>query len=204
MPEGAFIALEWPLGPGTYLVANGGAEAAINAHATVLDQSIPAYVPYGGEGYAVDLVAVDRWGFRANGVLPAAPDSYVIFGTPVVAPCAGTVVMAEGKRPDMTVPLADAYHLAGNHIILRCGKIDILLAHFRQGSLRVAVGDSLAVGQQIAEVGNSGNTGEPHLHIHAQMPGPPDTPFAGVPVPMRFDGRFLVRGDLVRVGARGQ
>ena len=123
MPEGAFIALEWPLGPGTYLVANVGAKAAINAHASVLDQSIPAHVPYDGQGYAADFVAVDRWGFRANGVLPEAPGSYVIFGTPVVAPCAGRVVMAEGKPPDMKVPLVDAYHLVGNHIILRCGAI---------------------------------------------------------------------------------
>jgi murein DD-endopeptidase MepM/ murein hydrolase activator NlpD len=45
-------------------------------------------------------------------------------------------------------------------------------------------------GQRIGRVGNSGNTSEPHLHIHAERDG------AGVP--LRFDGRFPVRNDLVR------
>ncbi len=39
-----------------------------------------------------------------------------------------------------------------------------------------------------------GNTGEPHLHIHAQWPGPPGAPLGGDPLPISFDGRFLVRG----------
>lgn len=65
------------------------------------------------------------------------------------------------------------------------------------------MGDDLAINQQIAEVGNSGESSEPHLHIHAQMPGTPNVPFGGVPVPMRLEGRFLVRGDLVQAGARG-
>jgi hypothetical protein len=49
------------------------------------------------------------------------------------------------------------------------------------------------------KVGNSGNTGEPHLHIHAQRPGPPGAPWSGDPLPIRFDGRFLVRGERVQL-----
>jgi len=62
--------------------------------------------------------------------------------------------------------------------------------------------DILAVGQQIGEVGNSGESAEPHLHIHAQMPGSPDAPYSGTPVLMRLEGRFLVRNDLVQIGVR--
>jgi hypothetical protein len=197
-PEGPSIDLAWPLGPGTYLVAIGGASASINAHAALLDPAQPLHASFGGSGYGVDLIAVNGWGVRTSSFMPADPAGYLIFGTPVLAPCAGRVVLAEGGRPDMAVPQMDEGHPAGNHVLLRCGDHDILLAHFRQGSLRVEAGDDLAIGQQIAEVGNSGESSEPHLHIHAQLPGTPDAPFGGTPVPMRLDGRFPVRGDLVQ------
>jgi hypothetical protein len=203
-PEGSSIDLAWPLGPGIYLVANGGASASINAHAALMDLAQPLHAGFGGSGYGVDLIAVYGCGFRSSGIMPADPAGYLIFGTPVLAPCAGRVVLAEGGRPDMAVPQVDEGHPAGNFVLLRCGAHDILLAHFRQGSLRAAVGDDLATGQQIAEVGNSGESSEPHLHIHAQLPGTRDAPFGGEPVPMRLEARFLVRGDLVQVGARGQ
>ncbi|MEK5272086.1 M23 family metallopeptidase [Aeribacillus sp. FSL K6-8394] len=51
-------------------------------------------------------------------------------------------------------------------------------------------GAKVQEGQQIGNVGNSGNTTEPHLHIHAERDGRE--------VPIRFNGRFLVRNQLVR------
>ncbi|TCM78080.1 M23 family metallopeptidase [Rhodovulum steppense] len=197
IPQGQAIDLGWPLAPGIYLVANGGASPSINAHAALIDPSHPLHAGFGGSGYGVDLIAVNRWGIRTAGIQPSEPSAYAIFGTPVLAPCAGEVVMAVDDRPDMTVPLVDDGYPAGNHVLLRCAGIDILLGHFRQGSVQVATGDIIAVGQQIGEVGNSGETGEPHLHIHAQLPGTPERPFSGTPVPIRFEGRFLVRNDIV-------
>jgi hypothetical protein len=197
MPDGPSISLAWPLGPRIYLVANGGTLPAINAHAALLDPSHTLHAGFRGSGYGVDLIAVDRWGLRASGIMPPDPANYIIFGTSVFAPCAGQVILAEGGHPDMQVPKMDDDNPAGNHVLLRCEGIDVLLGHFRQGSLKVAVGDNVTAGQQIAEVGNSGESSEPHLHIHAQMPGQPNAPFGADPVAMRLDGRFLVRGDLV-------
>ncbi len=204
MPEGASVDLAWPLGPGIYLVANGGRLPAINAHAALLDPSHTLHAGFRGSSYGVDLIEVDRWGFRAGGIMPADPARYLIFGTPVLAPCAGQVILAKGDRPDMQVPELDDGHPAGNYVLLRCNGIDILLGHFRQGSLRVAAGDVLVVGEQIAEVGNSGESSEPHLHIHAQIPGRPDAPFGADPVATQLDGTFLVRGDLVDRSVRVQ
>jgi Peptidase family M23 len=195
VPAGHVIDLASPLGPGTYLVANGGSGPSINAHATVLDQSIPRHRTYWGQGHGVDLIALDRWGFRAVGLLPVEPDQYVIFGRPVIAPCAGEVFAAVDGLPDMEVPQVDVSHLAGNHVILRCSGVDILLGHFRRGTVLVRVADKLSVGDAIAKVGNSGNTSEPHLHVHAQEPGTADAPFSGAPIPIRINGRYLVRND---------
>ncbi|MGH8502548.1 MAG: M23 family metallopeptidase [Gammaproteobacteria bacterium] len=89
--------------------------------------------------------------------------------------------------------------MAGNHVTLRCGNADVLLGHFRPGSLKVASSTRVDVGDLIAEVGNSGNSDEPHLHIHAQAPGSANEPMSGEPLPMRFNGRFLVRNDRLTV-----
>ncbi len=199
IPSGRRIDLTSPLGPGTYLVANGGSMPSVNAHATVLDQSIARLKPYWGQGHGVDLIAIDRWGFRAAGLLPAEPDQYVIFGRPVIAPCAGEVIAAVDGLPDMQVPRVDHDHLAGNHVILRCSGVDILLGHFRRGTVLVRVGEKLSVGDTIAQVGNSGNTSEPHLHVHAQEPGIAVAPFSGAPIPIRINGRYLVRNDRIEI-----
>lgn len=194
-PDGRVVDMASPLGPGTYLVANGGTSPSVNAHASLLDQSIPAHRLYRGTGHGVDLVALDRWGLRADGLLPADPRRYEIFGRPILAPCEGGVIAAVDGLPDLPVPQMDRNNLAGNHIILRCVEADILLGHFRKGSVRVRVGERLEVGDAIAEVGNSGNTSEPHLHINAQEPGAANAPFSGSPIPIRIDGRYLVRND---------
>jgi murein DD-endopeptidase MepM/ murein hydrolase activator NlpD len=60
----------------------------------------------------------------------------------------------------------------------------------------------VVIGTVLGEVGNSGGTDEPHLHIHAQRPGPPGMAMAGDPLPMLIAGRFLVRGDRVSISER--
>ena len=44
----------------------------------------------------------------------------------------------------------------------------MLLVHLQNGSLLVEVGESVTVGQEIAKVGNSGNTTVSHLHLQVQ------------------------------------
>jgi murein DD-endopeptidase MepM/ murein hydrolase activator NlpD len=41
-----------------------------------------------------------------------------------------------------------------------------VLAHLQNGSIEVQVGARVRAGQYIGRVGNSGNTIEPHLHLH--------------------------------------
>lgn len=189
--------LAFPLTGAEYLVVNGGSRISINAHLMTLDAGVAHYRAYRGQSYGVDIVKLDRWGSRADGVLPPQPDAYRIYGVPVYAPCAGDVIAAQDGLPDMRVPQSDRDHMAGNHVLLRCKRADVLLGHLKPGSLKIAIGQRVSVGQVVANVGNAGNTGEPHLHIHAQMPGTATAPFSGHPLPMRFDGRFLVRNARV-------
>jgi murein DD-endopeptidase MepM/ murein hydrolase activator NlpD len=116
-----------------------------------------------------------------------------------VAPCGGVVLAVVGGLRDMPVPQYDRANMAGNHVLLDCQGVHVVLAHFRNASVRVLVGDTVNEGDVLGAVGNSGGTNEPHLHIHAQRPGPAGVPFGGAPVPIRLGGRYLIRGDRVVV-----
>jgi hypothetical protein len=195
----AAVNLAFPLGPGRYLVVNGGSGSSTNAHLETLDASEPRFRDWRGQSYGVDLVQVDGLGLRAKGLQPADPRAYRIYGTRVLAPCAGRIVLVVDGLPDMQVPEMDRKHMAGNHILLRCAEADVLLGHLHPGSVQVRVGDTVATGVGLGAVGNSGNTGEPHLHVHAQRPGPASAPIGGDTLPVMFNGHFPVRGD--RIGS---
>ena len=64
--------------------------------------------------------------------------------------------------------------MAGNHIYLRLDESEtyLILAHLKQGSIKVKEGQHVNEGEFLAQVGNSGSSSEPHLHIHHQRQNP--------------------------------
>jgi Peptidase family M23 len=181
------IELTFPLRAETFYVAHGGSFRILNQHSPSLSQR-----------YALDIVQLNRFGLRAAGIYPRALEAYRIFGATVYSPCAGVVTGARDDLPDQQVGESDKSNPEGNHLVIRLDDTDtdIVLAHLMPGTLRVQRGERITTGQPLARVGNSGNTSEPHLHIHAKLGG--ETPLGGHAVPMRFSGRWLVRNSLVR------
>jgi hypothetical protein len=195
---GPAVDLEFPLQGGTYLVANGGRTPLLNAH---LGIPASAAARYGGQVHGLDLVRIDRLGRRARGLRPSDPAAYAIFGDTVRAPCNGVVIAALDGLEDLNPPAVDRYNMAGNHVVIACdARTWVFLAHLRQGSVAVRGGDTVWAGRPVGAVGNTGNSDEPHLHIHAQAPGTLENPMGGAPLPMRFHGRALARND--RIDAR--
>ncbi len=94
-------------------------------------------------------------------------DRYPIFGATVHSPCDGAVVAAVDGRPDLIPPDTDREQLTGNHVVIACQGVSVLLAHFQNGSVGVQTGARVTNGQPLGRVGNSGNTSEPHLHLQA-------------------------------------
>jgi hypothetical protein len=85
----------------------------------------------------------------------------------------------------------------GNHIILDHGNGEhSFLAHLRKGSVRIAVGDTVAAGIVVGECGNSGNSSEPRLRDHLQT-----TPVfgRGEGLPAQFRG-YVADGEPVERG----
>jgi hypothetical protein len=183
------VALEWPLRGGSFTVLHGGSTAVLNHH-----HGVPA------QNFALDVVAVNRLGIRARGLMPDQLDRYRIFGMPVHAPCAGEVIATRDGIADGTTPTANLSLAAGNYAAVYCGNDTILLAHFEAGTLAVKPGARVRTGDVIGRVGSSGNSSEPHLHIQADA-GRVADPLTMITtahgVPMTFAGRFLVRNDVV-------
>ena len=200
LPDTGVVDIPLPLGPGRYLVANGGSSELVNAHMMTLNPDVERFRAYRGQSFGLDIIKIDRLGLRTSGgLLPTDPAAYAIYGEPVFAPCDGVVHASRNDRPDMQVPTMDLDVIEGNHVLLSCADFVVLLAHFQRGSVVVGPGDAVRAGDLLGTVGNSGKTGEPHLHISVQRPGPRSAPLAGDPLAVTIAGRFLVRNDIVHV-----
>jgi hypothetical protein len=180
--HGETVDLSPPLDDGHFAVVQGGNNPLINYHNT-----------YPPQRFALDIVALDNLGRRAEGIQPDELDAYFIHGAPVVSPCSGEVVQAVDGIPESAIGETNTDQPAGNYVVVRCNGIDITLAHMRPGTVAGTAGDQVEIGQTLGEVGNSGNTTEPHLHVHAVPAG---TGSDGEGVPLTFDGLFPVRNTI--------
>ena len=169
----------FPLSDGRFMIGQGGGISLLNHHSSHREQR-----------YAVDITRINSFGYRAAGLAPKELDRYYIFGTTVVSPCTGEIIRAHDDLPDLIPPRTDADNPRGNHVIVDCGDIHVELAHLQAGSVQVAAGALVSAGNPLGKVGNSGNTTEPHLHVHAVDPETDDG------VPMSFSGRVPVRNNL--------
>lgn len=163
-----------------------------------------------GLTYAIDFIPVDERGRSAprtwrTFLSVEPPEAFHGFGAPVLAPAAGTVVVAHDGEPDhearrsqlALVPYAlgqagrvraGIAAVAGNHVVLALGPGGpfVLLAHLRSGTVRVAKGDLLASGDQVGDCGNSGNSTQPHVHLQVTDSLDWQTA-AGLPIAFRRD-----------------
>jgi murein DD-endopeptidase MepM/ murein hydrolase activator NlpD len=156
------------------------------------------HVVSASQRYALDILKLNSVGLRARGFYPADLERYAIFGVEVVSPCDGLVAAAEDGFADYSPPERDPEHRAGNYIAIEYDGATIYLAHLMKGSICVKSGDRVCKGQVLGRVGNSGNTTEPHLHIHVEE-GLYSGQFSGKRgIPIRFNGKFLVRNDRVK------
>lgn len=186
------ISLDFPLKNGTYIVIHGGSSDMINHHFEA-----------GAQRYALDISKLNESGRRASGLLPKDLSKYEIMGEPLYSPCEGEVLKVENSLKDQIPVESDQEHIIGNHVFIYCQESTIVLAHMKEASVKVKAGDKVEKGTLVGAVGNSGNTTEPHLHIHATKGRVFDEKVighSGDPVPMVFEDtneKFLIRNDKV-------
>lgn len=97
-------------------------------------------------------------------------EDYGCFGQTVFAPISGEIRNAIDGEPDR-VPddfAPDVENIAGNYIVIRPENTEtrLVIGHLKQGSVIVEKGQFVTEGTPIGECGNSGNSTEPHVHLH--------------------------------------
>jgi murein DD-endopeptidase MepM/ murein hydrolase activator NlpD len=155
-PEGHETQLSLPF-KGRWLVFWGGDTRELNQHHDIPNQR-----------FALDLLGVGADGKTQRGDGTHNEDYYA-FGRELLAPADGTVIeVIEGVR-DNTPGSMNPYSAVGNCVVIQHRKEEVsVLAHLKQGSIVVKVGDKVKRGQLLGKCGNSGNSSEPHLHYHLQ------------------------------------
>jgi hypothetical protein len=172
-----------------YPVSVGRARPSV---AVRLPADAPLRVAWGGDSLSANYHAAypdQRWAYDLT-VEPsftgsARLEDYGCWGVPVLAPAAGRVVRAHDGEPDET-PGAVSNNLdapSGNHVVIELPTRTYLeVAHLQRGSVSVREGEAVEEGRPLGRCGNSGNTSEPHIHVHHQRQHPD------------FGGGILVEG----------
>jgi hypothetical protein len=183
------VSINFPVKDGAFFFVQAGSTSIVNYHH-----------PYGSQAFAQDIIALNSLGRNTDGFRQISLEDYEIFGKTVISPCDGQISKVVDGLTDLSPGSSgDTTHAAGNHVFLWCEKeqVQIFLAHMKRNSLVVKEGDIIKMGDPIGQVGNSGNSTEPHLHIHARRGGTPDKLTSGAGIPILYNGRFFVRNDVL-------
>ena len=147
------------------------------------------------ETFAIDFARVRDGGiYEGNG---AQNEQHYAFGADVLAVADAKVVSVHDGEPEQLpdvkqVPTKQS-DFGGNVVILELEpNVFALYAHLQPGSITVARGDTVKVGQPFAKLGNTGPSSGPHLHFG--LLAKPDV-FAGRSLPFVFD-RFTKVGTI--------
>ncbi len=133
-----------------------------------------ALFPVGGQLYDAQEFAIDFMRLDSKRRLFAGDQtdsaSYTAYDAPVLAVSDATVVATSDGLPDQVPGDPDpvpAEQADGNFVMLDLGDGRYAnYAHLQRGTIIVKPGDQVESGQRLAKIGNSGQTGVPHLHFH--------------------------------------
>jgi murein DD-endopeptidase MepM/ murein hydrolase activator NlpD len=117
---------------------------------------------------AFDIIQTNQSGksYKTDG---KKNEDYYAFGQDILSPCDAEVVFAVDGIKDNMPGAMNTFYITGNAVLLKTSNKEyILLAHFKQSSVKVKQGDKVKQGQLLGSCGNSGNSSEPHLHFHLQ------------------------------------
>jgi hypothetical protein len=201
------VTLTVPLKPHQSPVPGGSYEFPAKAH----DFRVGEYWTGRGEAHSAagggcQLFAYDMgvmafnpashaWSETLPGTDGSKNEHYRIWGKPLYAMADGTVIgfkndMATNLKMGMPDPAPKP--VEGNHFWLQHGDEAALYAHMQAGSLNknlIKIGSSVKRGEFLGLAGNSGNSSNPHLHVHAIQA---TAPWAGPLRPLPFRNIFVI------------
>lgn len=154
-----------PLRGGKWVACGG--YAGLTGHRTAnfpVDNGMHA-----AQTFAIDWVRIDEKGYSVSDTKTC--EGNACYDQPIYAVADGVVIGCNTRFPNQ-VP----YKPTGRDRMLWAGGNSVVIkmdngyyafyAHMKPGSTKVKAGDRVVRGQQIGNVGNSGNSTGPHLHMH--------------------------------------
>ena len=177
---------------GTCLVTDGHDFLAHHRRISLLNRYVEKTDLTANSGrFAYDFMMADSGGRVYKGDGSRLEDFYG-WGKPVLAPGDGKIVSAAHDRDDNPVgttlpPIAPEQYeslrtqafehlqsvglegLHGNHVIIDHGNSEFsLIDHMQKDSVKVEVGNEVTRGAILGNIGNSGDSGTPHIHYGLQ------------------------------------
>jgi len=114
----------------------------------------------------------DQNSYKNDGVFL---EDYYCYGAPIVTPADGTVVnIIDGIEDNEPGDINMTQNWGNTIVIKHADYLFSQISHLKQNSFKVKTGDFLKKGEQIARLGNSGRSPQPHLHFQLQT-----TPYVG-------------------------
>ncbi|MFJ6209227.1 M23 family metallopeptidase [Lysinibacillus sp. NPDC092081] len=161
----------------------GGTNEFVNYH----------YV-YENQRYAYDLVKVQDGQSYQNSQI--RNENFYAFDEDIIAPADGKIVKVVDGIKDNVPGEMDEHNPAGNYVMIEHANNEFsMIAHFKQDSILVKIGEIVTEGQLIGKCGNSGNSSEPHIHF--QVMDSPDIVY-GKSIRILFkDGNEPIQGDTI-------
>lgn len=185
VPTEAPITIHPPLPAGRWLMANG--PSMLSEHRLFL-QALDGRAT-NTQRYASDWMMLGPAGHLHEGN-PDNNAAWYAHGVPVLAVADAIVVNTKDGIPE-NIPRSEEYavpssrdKMTGNYVVLKIDEnMFAFYGHLQPGSLQVAIGDEVHVGQPLGRIGNSGASDAPHLHFHVANSS---YPLSGEGVPFAF------------------
>jgi murein DD-endopeptidase len=154
--------------------------------------------------YTIDFVKLDDAGRTAQGDVDAV-EKALGYGADVLAVSDAAVAALRDDLPEAARVSARVKHrqedAAGNFVSLDLGGGRFAVyEHLKPGSVRVRLGQRVRRGEVVGQVGFTGDSTGPHLHLHV---GDAASPLAAEGRPFVF-GRFEVLGRYPEIAAMGK
>lgn len=204
---------------GTCLVTDGHDFLAHHRRIPLLNQYVEKTgLTANSVRFAYDFMVADSGGKVYKGDGSRLEDFYG-WGKPILAPGDGKIVSAAHDKADNPVsitlpPIAPEQYerlrtqafehlesvslegLHGNHVTIDHGNSEFsLIDHMQKDSVKVEVGDEVTRGTVLGNIGNSGDSGTPHIHYGLQN-GIDGRKSEGLP--SRFSEFELLLGNTVK------
>ena len=182
------VVLALPFRDGTWYAGNGPSNDSVHRRSVIA---------VNGRAYIAQRFAIDWMMIGSNADTHhdsrARNENFWGFGQPVMAVADGEVTeVVDGISDNLPdhAPLTTMQNIAGNHVIMRIAPgTYVLFAHLKQGSIRVRSQQQVKTGEVVGELGSSGNTTGPHMHMEVIDT---NSPLGAEGMPYVFDHyRFL-------------